>query len=404
MSQQLINRNPELKRLRDEGYNVYCMGNFLVVGDVSYVAGDRTVKRGKLVTGLPLSGDQISGMNTHVMHFAGEYPCDAEGKPLEKLKHGGATQHLPDLRTDHSFSSKPIEPTGHRPYHDFHEKVTAYVRMLSNPAMSIDPNADPRTWPPYATTDDESVFCYLDTASSRAGIAAIAAKLDSLRIAIIGLGGTGSYILDLVAKTPVQEIHLFDGDEFQNHNAFRSPGAASFDQVAARRKKVDHFAETYASFRRGIIAYAEMLNETNVESLGSMDFVFLAIDSGPAKRLILEKLVEFNIPFIDVGMGLEITDDQKVHGTLRVATSTPIKREHIAARNRIPTGANVTNDIYATNIQVADLNCLNACLAVIKWKKYYGFYADIDEEHFAIYNVDGNHIINEDTKWPESAA
>ncbi len=129
-----------------------------------------------------------------------------------------------------------------------------------------------------------------------------------------------------------------------------------------------------------------------------MDFVFLSIDSGPAKKVIIANLEESGIPFIDVGMGLEVNDNQEVHGTLRVATSTPAKREHIVARNRIPSGENAANDIYATNIQVADLNCLNACLAVIKWKKHYGFYADIDEEHFSAYNVDGNNIVNEDTK------
>ena len=32
------------------------------------------------------------------------------------------------------------------------------------------------------------------------------------KVAIVGLGGSGSYILDLIAKTPICEIHLYDGD------------------------------------------------------------------------------------------------------------------------------------------------------------------------------------------------
>ncbi|MFN9819288.1 MAG: ThiF family adenylyltransferase, partial [Akkermansiaceae bacterium] len=277
------------------------------------------------------------------------------------------------------------------------------VRMLSSPALSIDPSVDPKTHPAYVTSEGESVFCYHDTASSRAGIGAITAKLEGHRIGIIGLGGTGSYILDLVAKTPVKEIHLFDGDEFQNHNAFRAPGAASYEQVSERTKKVDYLTKIYSQLRRGIIPHAQRIDETNIDAIQEMDFVFLSIDKGPAKAAIINKLVEFGISFIDVGMGLEISDDQKVFGTLRVATSTPDKRDHIEARNRIPLGENDANDIYATNIQVADLNCLNACLAVIKWKKLCGFYADVDEELFSAYNVDGNNIVNEDTKWLEHA-
>jgi tRNA A37 threonylcarbamoyladenosine dehydratase len=36
------------------------------------------------------------------------------------------------------------------------------------------------------------------------------------------LSGTGSYILDLLAKVPIREIHLCDGDDFARHNAFRA--------------------------------------------------------------------------------------------------------------------------------------------------------------------------------------
>lgn len=403
MSQRLINLNPELKRLRDEGYNVHCKDSFLIVDDVPYVAADKTIKRGRMVTPLPLSGETVNPVSCHIMYFSGEYPCDAKGAPLKDLKCGDGCSHLAGLSTNLSFSCKLMDDKNQmRQYTNFYEKVTTYVWLFANPAISIDPTADPRTSPPYETTEDESVFCYLDTASSRAGISAISAKLEGQRIAIIGLGGTGSYILDLVAKTPVKEIHLFDGDEFQNHNAFRAPGAASFEQVASRPKKVEHFAANYSKFRRGIISHVEMLNESNIDSIQGMDFAFLAIDSGTAKKLILAKLDEIGIPFIDVGMGLYVNDEQKVYGMLRVATSTPAKRDHITALNRIPTAENDADNIYGTNIQVADLNCLNACLAVIKWKKLFGFYADLDEEHFSTYTVDGNHLRNEDKTCPES--
>ena len=55
------------------------------------------------------------------------------------------------------------------------------------------------------------------------------------------------------------------------------------------------------------------------------------------------------------------------------------------------------DDEYDKNIQIADLNALNAALAVIKWKKLCGFYRDLEREHFSAYTVDGNCIINDDT-------
>ena len=54
------------------------------------------------------------------------------------------------------------------------------------------------------------------------------------KVVIVGLGGTGGYLLDLLAKTPIEEIHLYDDDIFGTHNAFRAPGAASLDDAPRR--------------------------------------------------------------------------------------------------------------------------------------------------------------------------
>jgi tRNA A37 threonylcarbamoyladenosine dehydratase len=91
----------------------------------------------------------------------------------------------------------------------------------------------------------------------------------------VGLGGTGSYILDLVAKTPVAEIHLYDGDKFLQHNAFRSPGAVSREELEETPNKADHFAAVYGRMHPGVIAHPVYVDETNAETLRKADFVFL---------------------------------------------------------------------------------------------------------------------------------
>jgi hypothetical protein len=45
---------------------------------------------------------------------------------------------------------------------------------------------------------------------------------------------------------------------------------------------------------------------------------------------------------------------------------------------------------------VADLNALNAALAVIKWKKLFGFYQDMKSEHHSQFHTATNGFINED--------
>jgi hypothetical protein len=288
------------------------------------------------------------------------------------------------------FSSKP--PQG---YPDYHAKMTTYVRMLSAHAQAVDPEATATPFPVVTDDEEDSVFKYMDTASSRAGIVAVSKKLELNRVAIVGLGGTGSYVLDLIAKTPIREIHLYDGDRFLQHNAFRAPGATSVEELRGAPFKVRFLEAQYAKMRNNIVAHCYYVDDTRVAELREMDFVFLSLTNGEAKRLLVTNLEEFGVPFIDVGMGVYEVDG-RLAGLVRVTTSSSAQREHIKAKHRIPFSDGDNNNEYSRNIQIADLNALNAALAVIKWKKHLGFYADLAREHNSIYEIDGNNLINED--------
>jgi hypothetical protein len=81
---------------------------------------------------------------------------------------------------------------------------------------------------------------------------------------------------------------------------------------------------------------------------------------------------------------------------LRTTLSTPQKRDHVWTKKRIPFSEVAEVNEYDKNIQIADLNALNAALAVIRWKRLFGFYLDQEHEHFSYYAVGGNEITNED--------
>jgi hypothetical protein len=49
-----------------------------------------------------------------------------------------------------------------------------------------------------------------------------------------------------------------------------------------------------------------------------------------------------------------------------------------------------------SNIQIVDINALNAALAVIRWKRLMGFNVGQQGEHQSRYTIDGNVIGNED--------
>jgi hypothetical protein len=383
--------------LRDEGYDLEIRSACLLVKDVPYVDSRRAVRRGILVTKLVLAGDVTSRPDDHVAYFSGDHPCHTNGTEITQIKHQSRSYSLAEgVPVQHSFSAKP-RPEG---YTDYYEKVKTYVAVIASPARKIDPTVTARTFPVVGPEEEsDEPFNYLDTASSRAEIVSVTKKLALKKITIIGLGGTGSYILDLVAKTPVREIHLYDGDVFSQHNAFRSPGAPLIDDLRARQPKATYFKNLYSRMRRGIIDHVAYVDADNVEELRGMDFVFLCVDKASMKRVIVDKLEQFNIPFADVGMGVEL-DNDTLGGIVRLTASTEQKRDHF--RGRVSVGDAADGDDYDTNIQITDLNAMNAALAVIKWKKHFGFYRDLKSEHHTLYSIDTNRLLNED--WPNDAA
>jgi hypothetical protein len=389
MSQALISRNGDLRRLRNEGYEIRIQDSLLLLAHVPYVSERCSVEFGTLVVPLSLDGDITTRSRDHTIRFVGEAPCDERGNQLARVINGPIVEQLSDgTAMNFRFSQKPAR--GY--YEDHYEQATTYVALLSAHAEALDPSATAKTFAVIETLEAESVFKYQDTATSRAGIMVASAKLELDAIAIVGLGGTGSYIFDLVAKTPVRQIHLFDDDDFLQHNAFRAPGAASVEDLRANKTKVAYYQKIYANMRDGIVVHPYRVDGSTVAELRDMDFVFIAIDHGPSRGLIAQALTEWGISFIDVGMGVFETDGS-LGGQLRVSTSTAT---HRSSDHRLPTGAPIPGDDYERNVQVADLNALSAALAVIKWKRLMGFYLDLEGEHYARYTVDGNHLLNED--------
>lgn len=393
MSRRPIDRSPELKKLRDEGFDIEVVDGYLLMHDVPYVNDKREVKRGVLIAALNLTNDVAQPPSDHQAKWAGDCPCNEDGSIMQGL---GASE-TPMVISGHdvkwNFSCKP-KPADK--YDGFYHKMTHYASKICGPAQAIDPTVTAQNFKPRQPDPEDSVFLYEDTASSRADIVAINDKLKPLRIGIVGLGGTGSYVLDFIAKTPVREIHLFDGDTFDQHNAFRAPGAASGEEFEERLTKVAFHARTYGKMRLGIVAHPKPMGPDTLHELQGLDFVFLCME-GKGKKPIVEKLEALGIAFVDVGMGITLTGDS-LRGQVRTTTSTPTKRNHVYEKNRIAfTTADEINE-YDKNIQVVELNALNAAMAVIKWKKLFGFYADDANEHFSVFVIAGNETINEDNE------
>lgn len=371
-----------LQQLADEGFRVEVHQQHLLVHAVPYVNAARQVKRGTLACLYVKSGDRVlppnslNGGDNHQVWWQGEFPCFADGQLMAGLGEDHNAQELfPGFTIQHRFSNKPL---GVEHYQDHYEKVKHYVTLIQAQAGVLEPWSRAQAGGVVMSDDESSVFRYPDTASARAEIIMTSAQLAIGKVAIVGVGGTGSYVLDQLAKTPVQEIHLFDGDLFEQHTAFRSPGAATGAEIEARLPKTEIFRRRYDAMHRGVVSHPYFLDRANVAELEGFSFVFVCVDRAEARRLVFEFLQAKRIPFVDVGMNLQqVKGSLKLVGSCRATLVAPERGDHVD--QCVPMSERDDDVIYRQNIQIADMNALNAQLAVMLWKQYCGFYqADFD--------------------------
>ena len=370
MSAQQINPSPCLKRLSEEGYHVVLQNGAVILNDIPYLKPDGTTALGRIYVALRLvNGCDAAMPSDHTVIFLGSYPCGHDGKPYTALVNSERSVCLDGVTLRGYYMSQKPQDTGR--YIDWYDQLSTYAKLISGPAMAKDPSLSPNPGKVALTNPSEDVFCYPNNASARNGTAHLENKLAHLRIGIIGLGGTGSHVLDSISKTRLQEIHLFDDDTLETHNAYRGPGVIPVEELKISPLKVEYYGDLYGKLRRDIHIHPVKVSAENLDLVDCLDFVFLCVDASHAKLEIVQGLLSRNIPFVDTGIGAELNEN-KLTGIIRSTIVSPESPE--AALRSVITEVS-DNNLYATNIQVVELNSINACLAVMQFKIYYGFYS-----------------------------
>ena len=375
MSESRTALSPDVQRLVDAGHTVTIDGQYLIVDKVPYVSAAGVISYAAIISAYQAK-DGIAQVNgDHTVWFTGSVPCTPQGESLASVLVADTNQTLVAGRQALCRLSYKSE----RPdtLDNFYNKMTHYVRKLQSYVTVIDPLASATGKGSISVRQERSVFFYPNTAIARAGLDAYEDKLKVAKVAIVGLGGTGSYILDALAKTPVEQVHLYDDDIVEPATVYRMPGALNIEQAHQQMRKTDYLREVYSRMRTGIESHPLRIGQGNVHELDDCKFVFIAVDHGPSRGLIARHLAERGIPFIDVGMGVDkVPEDTKLLARVRVTAIDAETKSHV---DRLPVADDQEDAVY-NNIQVAELNAMNAMLAIILYKQKIGFYS----EEFAV--------------------
>jgi hypothetical protein len=361
----------------------------MIVRDIFYLDEKGQLKTGAIVTKLVFTDNEHVAQDNHQVFFAGSHPHNLDGSPIANLGAGGATSlalsdAAADVRVERQFSNKPRVNGQLIGFPNFFEKIESYVSIICGPAKAkYGTVANPLTFRSVEKVAEDAIFKIHDTLTSRAEINDLSDLFKDEVVAIIGLGGTGAYVLDFMAKTRTKEIRGFDRDPFHVHNVFRAPG--KFDKGELRQPKAEVYQARYDSLRHGLVLKAKFIDASCGEDFEGVTFAFVCVDKGSSRTGIFDLLVAKKIPFIDVGMGLN-RKHGPLSGMMRATYYRPEEAEKIKAK-ALSELTDRPADEYRKNIQIGELNALNASLAVIMYKQIKGFYFDENPSYHLLFGV-----------------
>jgi hypothetical protein len=372
---ELVSHNPFIGELEKQGYLIDFINGLFVIYGLPVLNKDGGLEHGDWVSPVDLTAEgKLDPPKSHQASFRGCMPHDGNGRQLRMGGQPTGVHVAEGFDTNVTFSYKLKDGDAMRDYRSFEEKVLTYLETITAPAMAKYPDATPLKALEKMAKAQGSPLRFPDTLSAKYNMNDISARLRGKKVAIIGLGGTGAYILDFAIKTHLERIGLYDDDIVYVDTIFRYPG---FIPRAITKKKVDALAQQYANWHSGIDAVPERITDKNIELLARYDFVFVSIDDGEARRFIVDWLTAKGIPFVDCGMGLNRVVGG-LNGSARITGTDQAAFEKTAGTVHLPT-SNAKEDEYRKQAQIAELNAFTAALAVIRFKQHFNLYAREDD-------------------------
>ena len=143
-------------------------------------------------------------------------------------------------------------------------------------------------------------------------------KIKSLRVGIVGTGGTGSPLATLGARAGIGELVLIDDDELDRSNLNRVRGLAVKDVGDKKALKLKEYIDSIGLEAKVAVCDAKIDEDPlALDALASCDVVFGCTDDFVGREVMNIALYAYAQTFIDLGLGGRIIDDETGQPVLR---------------------------------------------------------------------------------------
>ena len=371
MSAILTSHDGGLDRVVQAGLDYTIEGDTLTVGPIPYRLPDGSVGHGQLICHLEREGERLRAPSDHTVGWvADEEPHTKSGEVLEGLIHQHDAQGWPNGITSRCGMSRKRHDGG---YSDYGEKMLAYARLIARETGS--------SWRRESlgsgVVNEGNNMVDQETGLTRSAIGDMDQLFAREKLAVIGAGGTGGFIVDMIAKCNVASIDIYDDDVVSQHTQLRWPGIVNRGVVEEHKNKAEYLAQIYASrTNKNIKGHPLRVRRQYLTYFQNMTMVFVAVDRGADRREILTGLTELGVNFIDCGIDLRRQTDGLTASARVVRSACDDDRgKRLELVEKTP-HKDVGEGMYEAAVQTAEINALNATMAVIAWKQGIGFYKD----------------------------
>jgi len=143
-------------------------------------------------------------------------------------------------------------------------------------------------------------------------------KLKSLRVGVVGAGGTGSPTALLLARAGVGELVVIDNDKLERSNLNRVRGAG-LDDVGKNKAQILKDFIAHLKLPTNVAALESLIDQdpAAVDALASCDVIFGCTDDQIGREVLNTALYIYAQPYIDMGLGGQIAEDAEGHPYLR---------------------------------------------------------------------------------------
>jgi molybdopterin-synthase adenylyltransferase len=147
--------------------------------------------------------------------------------------------------------------------------------------------------------------------------------LRSTKVAIVGLGGTGSVVAQQLAHLGVSHFVLVDPDTVEESNLNRLVGASLADVGSNKVAMAKRQIMVIQPQARCIEVVGDIVDEDIASHLLEVDFIFACTDSMASRAVMNQLAYQYLIPCIDVGVAVGVINQEVQYITGRTQMLSP---------------------------------------------------------------------------------